>query len=122
MNLAPEFCRHDSNVPLSSDTLCCTPVLSWKSQATVSPTLALAVAGSYLPIVLGSETTFTVCVAVPLVLPPVGLQLWPPLSPLEPPQLTRSSAVATDPIAIFQTVTLASLIRTNDPGTEFTSR
>src|SRR5438128_9973586 len=114
MNLAPVFCKHDSNVPLSSDTLCCTPVLAWKSHATVSPTLTLTVAGSYLPIVLGSATSFTVCVGVPLVLPPVGVQLCP-LSPLEPPQLASSSAVATDPIAIFQTVTIAYLIRPKWP-------
>src|SRR5437867_3240771 len=115
MNLAPAFCRHESKTPESSEVTLCWTVLSWKSHASVSPTLTLTFAGSYLPIVLGSATSFTVCVGVPLLLPPVGVQLRP-LSPLEPPQLARTSAVTTDPIAIFQTVTLASLIERNSPG------
>ena len=53
---------------------------------------------------------FDAFVHLPLVLPPVGLQLEPPpLPPVELPQAASTSALPAATIAIFHTFTLASL-------------
>src|SRR5712692_8160714 len=116
-NLAPALHRPESKVVLSSDVTLCWAELSTQSHSTVCPLVTVTVGGANVPTVFGSGLILTTWDAVPLVLPPLGVQAEPPPpSPLELPHAASTRALPAATIAIFQTVTCASLSERFSPG------
>jgi hypothetical protein len=75
--------------------------------------LTLTVGGANVPTVFGSGLILTTWDAVPLVLPPFGVQPpVPPLSLVELPHAASTRALPATTIAIFQTLTHCLLVRT----------
>src|SRR6266567_7163724 len=85
-NFAPTLHKPESKVVLSSDVTLCWASLATQSHSTVCPFVTVTVGGSNLPTVFGSGLSLTTWDAVPLVVPPLGVQAEvPPSPPLELP-------------------------------------